>query len=134
MARRLEGEVTVHCGQFLWGTWDPILLGSLEEAGGMCPRIVLPGEEAAGSIQRLLTLVGEGGTWRHQTSSPQDLTTPTPSVRLCPQLLAEHLQLEQGSPAGAQGGGPAFSSVGSEEAHLLSACYVHLGGKGQGTR
>lgn len=73
-------------GQFLWGTWDPILLAPPEEAGGMHPRIALPGEEAAGSIQRLLTLVGGGGSWRHQTSPPPDLTTPIPSVHPCPQL------------------------------------------------
>lgn len=58
MARRLEEGGLCIRGQFLWGTWDPILLAPPEEAGGMHPRIALPGEEAAGSIQRLLTLVG----------------------------------------------------------------------------
>lgn len=71
-----KGRSQCICGQFLRGTWDPILLGSPKEAGGMRPRVVLPGDEAAGSIQRLLTLVGGGGTWRHQTSLPQLRLSP----------------------------------------------------------
>ena len=87
-----------------------------------------------GSIQRFLTLVRGGGFQRHQTSVPPDLTTPTLSVPPHPLLSTCCLSTFSWSKEGLRVlRVEAQTSVGLEEAHLLSACCVHLGGHGQGT-
>ena len=116
------------------GCLGPHPAGTTRGSGGYVPQNCPTGRRSCGKHPKVPD--PHGWRWLPEAS---DLSAPRPHHphSVCPpsptaeHLLSEHLQLEQGRPAGAQGGGPAFSGL--EEAHLLSACCAHLGGRGQGT-
>ena len=115
MARRLEGVATVHSWAVPIGRLGPHPAGTTRGSGGYVPQNCPTRRRSYGKHPKVPD--PRGWRWLPEAS---DLSAPRPHHphSVCPpsptaeHLLSEHLQLEQGRPAGAQGGSPAFSGLG----------------------